>query len=130
MEVGLRTAAPLPANQETFHMKSAAVSMEQCIADCEHCHSVCFGMAMTHCLESGGPHVEPGHFRLMTICAELCRLTADAMLARFELHAELCRPCARICQECADSCRELDGMDKCVEACERCSRSCSAMSAG
>ena len=108
---------------------SSAVSMEQCIEDCERCHSVCTRMALTHCLEQGGPHVEPKHYKLMIICAQLSRLTADAMLAKFELHQHLCRGCARICQECAESCRKLDGMEECVEACERCARSCASMSA-
>lgn len=101
--------------------------MKQCIEDCERCHRVCFSMAMAHCLEQGGSHVEPGHFRLMTLCAELCHLTADAMLANFNLHEELCRACSRVCAECAKSCRELDGMEECVDACEHCSRSCEAM---
>nr|WP_298723918.1 four-helix bundle copper-binding protein [uncultured Steroidobacter sp.] len=104
-----------------------ATDMKQCIEDCERCYRVCFSMAMNHCLEQGGPHVEPAHFRLMIICAELCRVTADAMLANFALHEELCRACSRVCAECAESCRKLDGMEECVDACEHCAKSCAAM---
>lgn len=101
--------------------------MKHCIEDCERCYRVCFSMAMNHCLEQGGAHVEPKHFRLMTICSDLCRVTADAMLANFVLHEDLCRACARVCEECAASCRSLDGMEECVDACEHCARSCTSM---
>ncbi len=29
------------------------------------CHKTCLGMALTHCLNEGGDHVRPQHFRLM-----------------------------------------------------------------
>lgn len=38
---------------------------------CLRCYSVCFGMVMRHCLETGGEHVAPAHFRLMMACADL-----------------------------------------------------------
>lgn len=116
----MNTNASAPGEQPVTAMK-------RCIEDCERCYRVCFSMAMNHCLEQGGPHVEPGHFRLMTICSELCRVTADAMLANFILHKELCRACSRVCEECAASCRDLDGMEECVDACEHCAKSCAAM---
>jgi len=49
---------------------------------------------MTHCLETGGKHVEPARFRPMMACAE-------------------------ICTECATDCERLGGMDDCVQACKR-----------
>src|SRR5687768_8425391 len=54
--------------------------MRACIDECLRCYQVCLGMAMTHCLEEGGPHVEPDHFRLMMACAEICRTSAHFML--------------------------------------------------
>jgi hypothetical protein len=126
--------APTPRREEQLMNTAAATpgshpvtDMKQCIEDCERCYRVCFSMAMNHCLEQGGRHVEPEHFRSMTICADLCRLTADAMLANFKLHEELCRACSRVCEECAASCRKLDGMEECVDACEHCAKSCAAM---
>src|SRR5690606_16704615 len=47
--------------------------MRQCIEECLRCHAVCLGMASHHCLEAGGAHVEPIHFRLMLACAEACQ---------------------------------------------------------
>lgn len=116
----MKTASSTPGSHPVTDMK-------KCIEDCQRCHRVCFGMAMNHCLEQGGAHVEPNHFRLMMICAQLCQLTADAMLANFALHADLCRACARVCEECAASCRDLDGMEECVDACEHCAKSCTSM---
>jgi hypothetical protein len=57
-------------------MDTALLSRQDCIEDCLRCYRVCFEMAMTHCLEHGGRHVEPGHFRIMMACAEICRLRA------------------------------------------------------
>ena len=39
--------------------------MTECIDACLDCHRVCLGLAMTHCLETGGEHVKPQHFRDM-----------------------------------------------------------------
>jgi hypothetical protein len=33
--------------------------MQTCIDECLQCYKTCLGMAMTHCLETGGKHVEP-----------------------------------------------------------------------
>jgi hypothetical protein len=99
-----------------------------CIEDCEYCHRVCLHMAMTYCLEQGGRHVEPTHFRLMTNCAEVCRTTADAMLSGFEMHAQLCAACAEVCRACAQSCERIgEDMRECVDACIRCAESCEQM---
>lgn len=99
-----------------------------CIDDCEHCHRVCLHMAMTHCLEQGGKHVEPTHFRLMLNCAQVCRTTADSMLSGFEMHAQLCAACAEICRACAESCEHVgEDMQECVDACLRCAESCEQM---
>ncbi len=41
--------------------------MQACIDACLNCYQMCFGMAMTHCLEKGGEHVKPfrEQFRLV-----------------------------------------------------------------
>ncbi|AIK44113.1 hypothetical protein DR92_1924 [Brucella anthropi] len=39
--------------------------MKACIDACLACYQTCIGMASTHCLEEGGEHVEPMHFRTM-----------------------------------------------------------------
>jgi hypothetical protein len=108
---------------------SAAIdsSMRECIEACEYCHSICLEMAMNHCLESGGRHVEPRHFRLMVNCAEICRTAADFMLSGSHLHNRICEVCAEVCEDCAQSCQELGDMEKCVQACRMCAKSCREM---
>ena len=103
--------------------------MQKCIDECLRCYSVCLGMAMSHCLETGGEHVAPPHFRLMMACAEICRTAAHFMLIGTKHHKHTCAECAEICEECARDCERLDGMQECVEACRRCAESCRKMSA-
>lgn len=103
--------------------------MQKCIDDCLHCYRTCFGMAMNHCLESGGKHVEPAHFRLMTACAEICRTSAHFMLLNSPHHGHVCEECPEICTECARDCERIGGMKDCVTACLACAESCRAMAA-
>jgi hypothetical protein len=95
----------------------------RCIDACDACHRICLKMVMNHCLEIGGDYVEPGHFRSMTICAEVCRTTSDAMLSSFAYHEVLCEACSRVCRRCAESCESL-GMQECVAACQSCADAC------
>jgi len=106
-----------------------SLDMEECIEDCIECHHVCFELAMNHCLERGGEHTEPAHFRLMINCAEICQTTANFMLSGSDLHTLTCDLCAEICRRCADDCEQFDGMDECVEACRRCAETCERMAA-
>lgn len=100
----------------------------RCVDACEMCHRVCVRMAMTHCLEQGNEHLEPGHFRALLVCSELCRTTADALLSSYAYHEVLCDACARVCHECAESCERIGDMQDCVEACLRCAESCERVS--
>lgn len=101
-----------------------SLQMQKCIDDCVRCHQICLRMAMNHCLEMGGRHVEPGHFRSMITCAEICRTAADFMLASSPLHAQTCAVCAQVCDACARSCEQVGDMDECVRACRQCADSC------
>ena len=103
--------------------------MQRCIQECQHCHSVCLSMAATHCLEIGGKHVEPVHFRTMLDCAEICQTSTNFMLRNSQLHTHTCRACAEICEACAKSCEEVGDMQECVDACRRCAASCREMAA-
>lgn len=112
------------------HQAKVSPELDRCIQDCLDCYRVCQMNASLHCLELGGRHVEPAHFRLMLDCVEACR-SAAAMMLNGSRHAhEHCRMCAQICRECAESCRQLGDMDECVNACERCADSCQRMAAG
>lgn len=108
---------------------SQKINMQQCIDACLECYRTCLSTAMNHCLEMGGEHVEPKHFRLMMACAEMCRTSAHFMLINTPHHKHTCKECAEICQECADDCERIGDMDECVSACRRCAKSCLAMAA-
>jgi hypothetical protein len=111
------------------HHETANPDLESCIQYCLDCHRQCQQDAMTHCLQLGGKHTEPDHFRLMMDCAEICRSAAVLMMHRSPFHNALCGICSEICDECAQSCRALD-MEECARICERCADSCRRMASG
>jgi hypothetical protein len=98
--------------------------LDECIEACIACYQTCLAAAMHHCLEEGGEHTEPRHFRLMMACAEMCRTTAHIMMTGYDGHAAVCALCADICERCADDCERLDGMEDCVAACRACAHIC------
>jgi hypothetical protein len=104
-------------------------SVSACIDACLDCHKVCLGLAMTHCLETGGDHIAPPHFRMMVDCAAVCATTADFMLHKSQFHRELCGLCATVCGECADDCADMEGMEECVAACRACAQACATTAA-
>jgi hypothetical protein len=101
-----------------------------CADECLRCYRVCLQTAMTHCLEAGGRHVEPEHFRTMMNCARLCQTAAEFMLSRSTLHAAVCAACAQVCDACAASCERIGDMEECVKVCRSCADQCRRMSAG
>ena len=105
-------------------------SLDNCIKTCLECYQICLSTAMNHCLEMGGKHVEPSHFRLMINCAQICKTAAEFMLSSSSLHAKVCAVCSEICKACADDCKKVGDMEACVAVCERCSEECQAMRIG
>ena len=103
--------------------------MQACIDQCLRCYQTCLGTAAGHCLEAGGKHVEPKHFRLMLACAEICRTSAHFMLLGTPHHQHTCRECAEICRECASDCERIGGMEACAEQCRACAEHCEKMAA-
>jgi hypothetical protein len=103
------------------------MDVQRCIEACLDCHRVCLTMSSQHCLVHGGEHVAPAHFRLMMVCAEMCRTAASVMMIGSDQMGRVCGACAAICDDCADSCDALDGMAACVEACRRCADACREM---
>src|SRR5690606_41306306 len=95
-------------HQLIMNADSDSAELIRCIEACEACHRICLQMAMNHCLEQGGAHVEPGHFRAMTVCADVCRTAADAMSSSLEHHAVLCETCSRVCRRRAASIQTQD----------------------
>ncbi len=103
--------------------------MTRCIELCQGCYQTCLGMAMNHCLETGGTDVEPRHFRLMMACAEIWRTAAHFMLINTPHHGTRAVNVPEICAECAQDCERIGGMDECVAMCRSCAESCRAMAA-
>ena len=110
-------------------MHAFSRDVAECIDTCLDCHKTCLGTAMTHCLETGGEHVAPQHFRMMIDCAAICATAADFMLHKSQFHHQLCGLCAEVCAACADDCERLGGMEDCVAACRRCAEHCRKMAA-
>ena len=111
-------------------MQTMTSSMQDCIDDCLHCYRTCLQTAMNHCLEAGGRHTEPEHFRLMMNCSDICRTAAEFMLTGSPLHGPVCAACAEVCHACAQSCEQIGNMEECVEACRTCMDSCRLMAQG
>jgi hypothetical protein len=101
--------------------------MKSCMAACDRCAATCLQTAMHHCLEIGGKHTEPDHFRLMMACVEVCRITAALMVIGSPSYPAQCGLCAQICEQCAADCERIGGMDECVEACRACAKECRLM---
>ena len=108
-------------------MEPGSLARRDCIDACLRCYRTCLEMAMTHCLQLGGRHVEPRHFRIMMACAEICRTAAHFMLMRSEHETHICRECAEICAQCARDCAALGDMEDCVEQCRLCASQCRRM---
>ena len=108
-------------------MQSPNPDMMRCIEACRECARICLEMASTMCLEMGGKHTEPNHFRTMLDCAEICQTCADFMLRGSQLHSHVCAACAEICTACADSCEQIGDMQECVDICRRCADECRQM---
>jgi hypothetical protein len=108
-------------------LTTANHNMDKCIEKCLYCFRTCLEQAMRHCLERGGKHVEPHHFRLMVNCAGICQTAAEFMLSGSDLHRKVCAACADVCEACAQSCKEVGRMEECVDACQECAESCRQM---
>jgi len=100
-----------------------------CIDVCSDCHQVCLKTAMNHCLDVGGEHTAPEHFKLMLDCAKICATAVAFQLSSSPFSAQLCEVCAKICEACANSCEALGDMAECVEICRKCAKSCAEMAA-
>src|SRR5262249_33707093 len=111
------------ASEDTMHTNE----MTACIEACQRCSAACLQTAMHHCLEVGGKHTEPKHFRLMMACVEVCRTSAALMMIGSPSHLMQCDLCARICEECATDCERIGGMQECVQACRACAEECRQM---
>jgi hypothetical protein len=116
-----------PQSEQKRTSSAAYLSMQSCIDICNRCAQTCLQTAMNHCLETGGRHVEPEHFRLMMNCAEICQLSANFMLSSSRFHNLTCEVCAEICEACAMDCDSIGDMEECASICHKCAESCKQM---
>jgi hypothetical protein len=101
--------------------------MQECAAECLNCYRVCTQMLAGHCLDAGGKHVEPAHFRLMLDCADICQTSANFLLRGSTMHQQICAITEEICEACATSCEQVGDMDECVAVCRTCAEQCRKM---
>ena len=116
------------AQPQQHHMMNA--EMQQCIANCLDCHSVCT-QTVNHCLQMGGEHASASHITTLLDCAQSCITSADFMLRMSPLHGRFCGACADACDRCAEECERMGAndaqMQACAQACRRCAESCRQM---
>ena len=118
---------PALADNFTTQEIYLTTSIQACIDECLNCHKMCLSEAMTRCLETGGAHLEPHHFRLMLNCAEICQTAANFMLTKSPFDNAVCEMCAGVCESCAQSCDEIGDMAQCAAQCRQCAASCREM---
>ncbi len=110
---------------------SMGAEMQQCIENCQNCHSSCLA-SVAYCLQMGGQHAQAAHIGLLLDCAASCQSSADFMLRGSEFHGPVCGVCAAVCERCAESCAQMGDdaqMQACAAACRRCAESCRRMAA-
>jgi hypothetical protein len=76
-------------------MNQFSSETRHCIEEAWRCRALCLATAMTECLERGGEHVRPQHFRLLMDCVSACQFAADLMAHKSQFHREACALCAR-----------------------------------
>lgn len=103
--------------------------MEECIQNCLDCYRICLE-TKKYCLEKGGEYANPEHIQKLEDCLELCKMSADFMIAESGMHGKVCEVCREACKRCAESCAMMSGdeqMQGCAEMCRQCEASCREM---
>jgi hypothetical protein len=104
---------------------------QNCIKDCLACATVCT-QTISHCLQQGGRHAAADHIKLLSDCADMCRMSASMMARGSIFHARHCSLCAEVCKACEESCEEFGDdpqMKACADACRTCWDACRQMGA-
>ena len=95
---------------------------------CNDCAAACLQCA-TLCLKETDPKPMVPCILLDMECADMCRLTAQA-IARDDAHLHaISLLCAEICEKCAAECGKhmMEHCQHCAEACKRCAVACRSM---
>ena len=104
--------------------------LRHCTDLCQSCHATCIE-TINHCLHLGGAHGDPAHIRLLSDCADICRVTADFVLRASEYYNYPMGVCAFLCERCASECDALGGdafIGDCARACRSCHAECLRLS--
>lgn len=105
-------------------------ALNECIDHCTQCHAICLE-TINLCLIRGGAHADPDHIALLSVCADICATSANAMLRGASIHTVICGACAEVCNQCAEECEEMGeedpDMQRCADMCRQCAESCEAM---
>ena len=100
------------------------MDFQQAVTQALECHRIC-EETITHCLQKRGKHAEAAHIRLLTDCADICRMAADFMVRGSEFHPQVCAVCADMCERCAVDCERFSDdelMARCAQACRECAQ--------
>jgi len=102
--------------------------INEAVKRCIECFSTCV-KTISYCLELGGEHAERELITLLEICADICQVSARAMLLGSSVHADVCQACATTCLACANVCDSIpdERMQRCATVCRQCAEACRQM---
>ena len=110
-------------------MIHSEAELQECIANCRECGTVC-SETVRHCLDAGGELASAAVVTRLLDCVDTCFTSAKFMARRSELHPRACGLCAEACTRCAEACERFpddEVMRRCAEICRRCAESCQRM---
>lgn len=124
----METTKTTAAKTSFKHERSSQI--QNCIDKCLECFESCSN-TIPHCLEMGGEHASSTHIGLLSLCAEVCQVSAKAMQFGSALQEKVCTLCADVCIQCANECEEMAGGDEemlsCARICRECADACQNM---
>jgi len=109
--------------------RSDSSSKADCISNCTAGENICLE-TLAHCRTKGGTYGDPQLVSLLSVCADICALSARTMKGGSVAHVFICAACAQVNQRCAEACSGFPDdplMRACAAACSMCSRCCAYM---
>ena len=102
--------------------RSTAALVEACL--------VAYGTCMRSAMAAPfmpGPALEPELLQLLTVTAEVCRVTAAHWRAGRALADAVSGVCAHLCDVCARYCDAQGQLTDCARDCRRCAHACAGV---
>jgi hypothetical protein len=104
-------------------LEEGSLACYSCAVACDRC--------ATECLQELDVILLVGCIKINSLCASVCRLTAEALSQEAPFAKKLCLLCIEICTACAEECeRHADTMGhcrECADECRRCAAVCNDM---